>query len=162
MVPFWDNFRKIFRGIFTPPFLNRFWKAFVRIFGGILLNVWRSFLILFRTLRKRLNLTEVWHIPFGSWVGRVPKQSKNIKKTKQKALRKRSWESSRFWIDFGFILDGFWYHFGSEKSIKNHAPSFDAFWGLSLAWRGFDVGLAWDRRGTDARISSLDPPRAAP
>ena len=51
------------------------------IVAGILVYFWKSFLILFRTLRKRLNLTKVSHIPFGSWVGWGPKLSKNVKKT---------------------------------------------------------------------------------
>ena len=61
--------------------------------------------------------------------GRAPgKSAKNSSETDEKTVKNLGRKSEAFFLDFGFILGGFWEHFGSQNAIKNRVKFWMCFW----------------------------------
>ena len=58
----------------------------------------------------------------------VGKSTTNRSKTDGETVKKLRRKSDTFFDDFGFILGGFWKHFGSQNAIKNRVKFWMRFW----------------------------------
>ena len=76
--------------------------------------------------------------------GRAPrKTTKKPSKTEEKTGGKRKRKMNAFLVDFGFILGGFWEHFGSQNAFKNRVKFWMRFWRRKEGGPGFfGVGRA--------------------
>ena len=74
---------------FLASFFDGFLEASGCILGAILVDFWRSFLVLFPTLRKKPHPTDLLQIAVRSRVGRLKKGGKTIQKVSKNPFQKQ-------------------------------------------------------------------------